>query len=361
MGAISSFESKMEKKQHRSLSKQLCCNKLFQDIILKLYNVIRKNNLYIRILVFSILSATIMSYIGCSKENIADHFKEEQSIYIKDGRLIFKDLDTFKKHADWIGQNQMDTEIIHNKNSSFGFKSMAEIYYEGMELIEDHEAFLDYVELYPNVYHPIEFDNSILYELESCIIVGYIANKEGLIQIGDRIIRITYDYNYEIQDGDESKIELLLKPKDQIRGEDIVVKKTLHKVTYTKGQYSYLTDYFSKNSKYRIVGRLWEYSGPAGWTYDIETNAQKKTLGMWFGSRLTVESSNEAGYFKYNSGDDPVEFPANSKRATHTSRYSFIWNLAWWQIDFDYSYCPAKHYGTSSKYGTATINRSDAI
>lgn len=313
------------------------------------------------LIVYSILIVGFaLQFSGCSKENQSTSVSEP-SIFVKDGRLVFKDLDSYLNHAMWILENQTNRESIANMNKSLGFKSMGEYYFEGMKMIDRKEEFLEYVSRFPNVFHEVEFDNSIIYVPESRMDVLHIINKDGIVQVGNRIVRFTYAKNLELAHGDESKIGLLLLAKDDdISTNEVFVKKSFIE-NESKDQYAYNTAYFS-DDKYRIVGRLWEYNDYFTGSYriDIETNAQKKTLGVWFGASLTTRSENSAGY--YRSCSDCTLYSINSdyQQDTGTTRYTFVWREPGYSADFDYSYCPVAHHGWF-RDEKISILRSDAI
>lgn len=263
-----------------------------------------------------------------------------EGITYRDGRLIFKDQSTFNEHQRWLFENQGNRQLIVDKNKSFGFKSMTEYYFEGMNLEETDPLFLSYVDDYPNIFNKVNYDNSILYMLPHSKILCYVANKDGIYQVGDKINRIAGDYIYQLNDGDESKIKMLLLPKDQISIEDIKIIPTY---SDAKGDWAQRTRYFS-NDRYRIVSSLNSHTDGAIIYYDIITNPQKRTLGAWLRAQLNTKSANGTGiYYHFNSRPLDI-FPAYDEN-TGLSTQTICMDLSQLPVIFETSYCPAYSRG----------------
>lgn len=250
------------------------------------------------------VSSLAMFNSGCEKENLNDleqptSVKKTRVISddeimkdlpkVKDGRLVFKDSINFANYFYWLIDNQNNTDKIKKINASLGFVCMHEIYDMGIEILNDSENFTcPYIEEHPKVFHTEEIDNSIFQDMQAPDIVGYIANEQGIYQVGNKIYRSTYDYCYCITNGDESKIQTLLNLNDEKTGDPFISSSpTFIKNAQTKSQYSYKTAYFP-DEKHRIVARL--KTGIVqvlGTTfYEAETDSQKKTLGIWGGWKL---------------------------------------------------------------------------
>ena len=251
-------------------------------------------------------------------------------------------------HQKWIFENQGNPQLIADKNKSLGFKSMTEYYLEGMKLEENDPKYLEYVDKYPTVFYKETYDNSTLYLLPHSILVCYVANKDGIFQVGDKINRIVWNYVYEITDGDESKISMLFLPKEEISDKEI--KITPSRSVDAKNDYGQRTRYFS-NDKYRIVSSLLENVYACVWYNDIQTNPQKKTFGVWLRAQLNTKSANGDGY--KNALNCPIcpEWPiyTSCTEGTGLTRHNVSWGD--YQLDMDESYCPAYSRGRlSSEY-----------
>lgn len=86
----------------------------------------------------------------------------------------------------WLSENQNNPQAIAEKNKALGLKSMTEIYFECMRLEETDPQFINYVAKYPSVFNKEIYDNSTLYVLPHSIILCYIANENGIFQVGDQ-------------------------------------------------------------------------------------------------------------------------------------------------------------------------------
>lgn len=292
--------------------------------------------------ILSLLAVLIIT--SCTKEEakLQDNLPVFNDITFHNGRLIFKDVETFMDHQKWLSDNQNNPQLIAERNKALGLKSMTEYYLEGMKLEENDPKFVDYVAEYPSVFNKEIYDNSTLYVLPHSIILCYIANGDGIFQVGDQIYRIVQNYIYRT--GDESKIELLFLPKDQIPTKDVNISLTRPEPG-TKSDLGQRTEYFTNDDRFRIVSSLIEhyitdlYLG-TGWYYDIRTNPQKRTLGVWLGAQLNTKSANGNGYWYFpNDGVQHLIYP-DYEESTGVTQYYIVF-CGGSPIDLNASYCPA--------------------
>jgi hypothetical protein len=295
---------------------------------------------FLSICILSLLAAFII--ISCTKKetNLQDNLLVVNDITFHDGRLIFKDVTSFMDHQEWLFENQGNPQLIADKNKSLGLKSMTEYYLEGMKLDETDPKFGEYVAKYPSVFYKETYDNSTLYLLPHSKILCYVANKDGVYQIGDQIYRIAENYIYQINDGDESKIEMLFLPKDKISDKDIKISPS--RSFDAKNDYGNDTRYFS-NTKFRIVSSLREYVMGISWYDDIITNPQHKVLGVWFRASLTTKSANGNGYYAYCPSCTQYSISAYYDEVTGLSQDVIAFGGS--QINMTASYCPAYSRG----------------
>lgn len=287
-----------------------------------------------------LLLVAVFIIISCTKKdaNLQEATPVVSDITFRDGRLIFKDDSSFIKHQQWLFANQGNPQLIADKNKSFGFRSMTEYYLEGMQFEETDIKFTEYVSKYPSVFHKEIYDNSTLYLLPHSKILCYVANVDGIYQVGNQIYRIAQDYIY--QTNDESKIEMLLLPKDQISSSDIKMFLSQPRLA-TKNDYGNKTVNFTTNTAFRIVSSLREYVYGNMWYDDIITNPQHSG----FRAQLNTKSANGAGYTR------PVNCPnctpgtvtASSDEETGLSQdVIYVGNS---QIDMTRSYAQAYSRG----------------
>jgi len=219
---------------------------------------------------------------------------------------------------------------------------MTEYYLEGMKLDEFDPRFMDYAAKYPSVFNKEAFDNSTLYVLPHSIILCYVANEDGIFQVGDQIYRIVPNYIYRTED--ESKIEILLLSKDQIPIKEVDISITRPGLE-SKSDLARRTEYFDNDSRFRIVSSVMAYSitDPylgTGWWYDIRTNPQKRTLGLWFGAQLNTKSANGNGYWYFpNDGVQHLIYPDYEESTGVTQHNILVCGGS--PIDLNTSFCPA--------------------
>jgi hypothetical protein len=289
----------------------------------------------------SILSLlTVFIITSCTKKeaNLQDDLLVVKDITFHDGRLIFKDDASFMEHQKWLFENQGNPQLIADKNKSLGLKSMTEYYLEGMKLDETDSKFSEYVAKYPSVFYKEAFDNSTLYLLPHSKIVCYVANEDGIFQIGDQIYRIAQNYIY--QTGDESKIEMLFLPKDQISTKDVKISLSQPRLA-AKNDYGNKTVPFT-NSSFRIVSSLREYVLGISWYDDILTHPQHKVLWTWYNAQLNTKSANDNGYYSF---PDLIHNPIYAGYDEETGISQDVIFFGGSQITMSASYCPAYSRG----------------
>ena len=157
-----------------------------------------------KILYFIFVFAVLSLLQSCQKDSgepISIN-KSYNNIYAKSnilavkGILCFKDTTAFKSHIQWIYDNQDKPELIKSFNDKMNFKSMFSVYTKGIN-IENELEFKDYLKKHPNTFYPIIIDSSVFYEIASPVVLAYIANENGIFQIGNKICRISFNYYYE--------------------------------------------------------------------------------------------------------------------------------------------------------------------
>lgn len=290
------------------------------------------------------LILTLFTFLSCQKEEnipLTDlPSKTEDNITYKGGRLIFKDEAAFLNHQQWLYENQTNRQLIAEKNKSFGLKSMTEYYFEGMELEESDPLFLTYVDKYPNIFNKVFYDNSTLYMLPHSKLLCYVANKDGIYQIGDKIYRIAEDCIYELNNGDESKMKMLYLPKDQISDKDIKIVASFDAKGST--DWGQNTRPFTDHS-FRIVSSV-RYRWDTYYNYyDIVTNPQHRVLGIWGRAQLATRSANGNGYFAGNLGSGDIT-PHNDEN-TGLSVLTILTLFSGSYVYPDLSYVPAYSRG----------------
>lgn len=289
--------------------------------------------------ILSLLIAFII--FGCTKkqDNLQEDLIVLNDITFHDGRLIFKDDASFMNHQKWLFENQDNPQLIADKNESLGLRSMTEYYLEGMKLQESDPNFAEYLATYPSVFYKETYDNSTLYLLPHSKLLCYVANKDGIYQVGNHIQRIAGNYIYQINDGDESKIDVLFLPKDQIS--EMGFKIFPSRSNDAKNDYGNLSAYFT-NTSFRIVSSLREYTNGTLWWDDIITNPQHK-VGSWFRAQLNTKSANGNGYMALCSGCTQYPISAYYIEATGISQDVIAFGES--QISMGASYCPAYSRG----------------
>jgi len=325
---------------------------------MKIKQFLRTEMLYLKRIyyfTFFFLSFLVCVLISSCTKNEAIHnpnddIKENDGITFRDGRLIFKDDTSFRNHEKWLFEHQKDHELIADKNKSLNFKSMTEYYFDGMKLEQDDPLFAKYVESYPNVFCKEIIDGSTIYFLPHSKVLCYIANKDGFYQIGEQVFRIKQNYTYKTN---ESKLNLLLLPKDQIPREDVKIMSSLPKQDIVKtnyNEYASFTVHFTIDDNFRVVSSLREFydydnNDIIWWHDEIWTTPQHRVLGIWYGAQLNTKAAHGSGYWKQScAGCTQSPLYPGYLENTGTSGHA-IWFGPWYDLAFSYSYAPAYSRG----------------
>lgn len=270
------------------------------------------------------------------------------NIAVSNGRLVFTDSAVFKSHVQWIYQNLNNPSAITDFNSGKGFKSFFQIYDEGMNLA-DSAACASFISSHPFCFKMVTVDNEAFMEFPLGIISAYIANDQGIYQIGNCIIRETENWKSAIINGDENKLPKLFLDPNQI--DDPVIKTINYNTdlsTVGNGQYSYKTSYW--DSKKRIVARLYHSHEPnQGFPqYEARVTSQKKVLGVWWQENITsLCQKNYAGYY-YTEGGTFLNVVTASNPDPVLNTSNIQWVIVYTQgdhIDFTRSSVIMDHWG----------------
>lgn len=312
-----------------------------------------KKNLFVGFWRFTgivLVNSLLLFSLSCQKEEPLGCQKEEplgvknDGIAFRDGRLIFKDDSSFRNHRKWLFKNESNPQLIAEKNKSLGLKSMTEYYLDGMKLDQYDPMFVKYVASYPNVFTKETIDSSTIYFLPHSKILCYVANKDGVYQIGEQVFRIVQNYVYRT---DESKIDKLFLPKDQIPLEDVKISLSQPKLETKDNDYASQPLQFTNNNNFRILSVLREHTDmdPAGnvhWTNEIFTYSQHRIVGKWWNAQLNTVTANNYGFFLESCpGSVEGQIDINHSVWTGWSSITFFDGINNCDLLFDYSYCPA--------------------
>jgi len=275
----------------------------------------------------------------------------------KNGRLVFKNEEAFKQHLQWVSKNEGKSKEIIGKYKHLGLeKSMREVSLESDKLSDDTESkeYSSFCKKYPNTFLPVEFENSTLYSLQGSPSMAYLANTDGLFQIGNDIHRISYSHHYVLKGGDESKVASLISAQGAVSDPSITVTSTHQQTTRTTGYY--VTAYW--NSNYRVVGEsTYNYSGGISEMY-VKTTAQKKTLGAWFQTNnvdYVYVQWPESTLYWGGGGTFTINGMLSAATKPTTGWYQVY--SVYGQVDFSLSHCVAYHLGHGD--GSNTVGYAD--
>ncbi len=208
----------------------------------------------------------------------------ENGIVQKNGRLIFKDTLRFVKHINWVVDNQQTFEKINKFNEQLDLISLKSIYLEGL-FIKDSILFKKITSASPDIFNVFQYDSAKFVELTCPNALAYIANKDGIYQIGNIVTKVSklgfinVNYNNEDQIDKLSKMNSLNNKKEL----QSLLKQNNTKLTTTQTYYN--TAY--RDDKHRLVARGTNYSSDGFFYKESRSTTQRKHLGAWFRSDLS--------------------------------------------------------------------------
>jgi len=233
------------------------------------------------------------------------------------------------------------------------------IYKDGMKLLSDMERFKVFANKYPRVFEPVMYeDNSLIYELEAPPIFAYVANKDGIFQVGTKICRVSFYNYYELFDGDETKIPKLFLDPSEINDSAIGIKPTL---TQSKGQYYYRNNYFSEH--WRMCSRHYESTVAGLYCYRMRTTGQHKVLGIWWQASIYyIQVSWDEGYF-YQENNPGFRYNIQSQFYYYYNEpdIDIVMQYTESPIIFSTSYCFTTHRGIRVEGAPEKVRQDDGL
>jgi hypothetical protein len=223
----------------------------------------------------------------------------------KNGRIIFNDSTVFQKHINWIIENQDNPEIIKTLNKNLGIISLNSVFQKGME-IEDETKFEAYRQKHSIAFIIEVSENEKLIEQTCPTVISYLANENGVFQIGNTVSKVTANQIYtEVFSSEVQVTELSDKSKEELtsklKGAGVTIS-----TEYVK------TKYRGSKHKYRLVAKVRLYSYSNGWNiFEGITYTQRKRCGVWTYSDLagdvTVSWDNTLCYKDGNNNTQYVD------------------------------------------------------
>lgn len=300
----------------------------------------RKVFLQSSILVF----VSVLLFSSCKKDDsniLSDQNVELQNkISAIHGRLVFRDQSAFENCLKWIFDHQNSSELIEQYFKKLEYTSMMEVYKMGMSLDKDSEEFSLFCKNHTSVFLENREDGSLTYELQVPSILAYIANENGVYQVGKKIIRVSSLGTIAILNGDESKLPMLFEPLGSISDANIEILPT----SSTKGEYSYRTSYFE--DKHRLVARLRSEAIGYMYYYFARSTAQKKNwLGIWVQEDISSLTVSWPGGGFYTEGGQAGRIASANFSVTNNSDLEKVVVFSDSPIVFNQSSCIALHTG----------------
>lgn len=309
-----------------------------------------------------VLFGLLFSITGCQKktDQEVNPVNQNDGFLLKNGYMAFENEKSYTSYVNWIIFNQNNPDLINLKNNELGLISMNSVYEEGMR-IEDESLFKSFVSEHPNAFHKVEIESSIIYELPAPNALSYIANENGIYQIGDKIYRLAYDYYFELSQDNISKFDKLLLPVSKINDPDIEVTRT--RDASFKTQMSYKTSYFP-NTDYRMVARMERFNSPIqGKILEARITSQRKGwTGIWVQHSIPeIGQYHSQAYVQFLGWSSGTFYNANSitRFNSSDSKWSYFDELH--SIDYSVSYWLMNHYGVDVHGNRVSILNNQAL
>lgn len=307
----------------------------------------------------TILAAALItiSFVSCKKndEQIIQN-KSNTEIQLINGILVFENKLIFSKHLNWIIENEGNIKIIDEFNRKVGFNSFHSVYDNGMKILNPDELKV-YIDRNKDCFKKISLsDNSVFWEMPMSSCLSYIANSQGVYQIGKKVYRNTEDFCLITED--MSKLPNLINTSLALI--DPSIEKISTKVSSNKGMYSYRTEYFPSWSDRRIVARLYCNLVDQMYYYEARTTSQQTWNGIWVQAKIhKIIQYNNIGYYCTNSSGTP-SIPINENYDEKDDEADFIRTIFFtpYEVYFGFSSCQVHHEGI--RWGeSASIDKNE--
>lgn len=303
---------------------------------------------------------------GCQKSNedIVNATEEQiamEGVSIEGGMVTFKSKDDFIRTIQYLRNTEISKNSIDYNELFPSFISSAEAFdalTEDDVIAEggDIAKFQDYAIF-------IEKEDGDMY-LEAVVdskILGQIVNKNGFYKVGDKVIKATYDFDYEIEAADYfngisiEQIKSVAKKYQIVRNETFLEK-------YTTWGYCSKVYQHKKRKQYRkMEGRFITRNSPL-WHYTEArvrtTNYKRGAFGGWY---------KEYAYKIHHSGSGSYQrlLPDIFGNFAWADPVSFTFDQTAWnkkeldQLIVEVEFNRALRYVLGSNSGTHEVNKDN--
>ncbi len=266
------------------------------------------------------------------EDTVTTKSQDFTNVESKDGRLIFKDEVAFKKTMQYLFEHQDDEFALDRAFANF--KSYLKAY------IELADKDFDRYEDYPNLVHFVDgFDgDETLEPVVRFELIKSVLNSEGILQIGDKILKYSDKFVYQTQN---VKYLPLLESSSYSSVLDLVTTPILEKplnVTSRAGFRGTCSSFFSWSDKRKTEGVAFALFVPMNVSeIFLKTRAKRKSFGRWYPRyqrNLAIIGSGHWSQLGDPFGNGSVAYSYNiTGRKGYRLKKTIMWN---WNIPFPF-------------------------
>lgn len=232
--------------------------------------------------IFYVLALQFLFSCEMQEDSDFQEINQPQSDFYlhEDGFLVFSTNDAFEKTAAMIQES--DSSEIKAWEAKLNFGSMQQVFTQGLKIEEElakeredknqaTKGNSEFVVAHPNTFKILEdgiFTTNI-YRID----LAPLVNKDGIVKVGDMIFQYSYDYLKIIEDGDESKINLL----SAITETDKELRIYVDKVSRSVGDMGNARTSFYQKSSFTVVEKTVD---PCEWSARLVAELTLATVNV---------------------------------------------------------------------------------
>jgi hypothetical protein len=212
----------------------------------------------LKLRIFFVMSLVSQFFTSCETDEPARAISpDEAGYYLHDsGFLVFANNDVFERTAAMLLEKE--DSAIEAWENGLNFISMRKRFVQGLELQAGFEkqyqhsgntaeAFIGFAKLHANAFRTL--DDGVMTTNIYRIDAAPLVNSDGIVKVGNVIFQYSYDYLKVIEDGDETKIQLL----NEIVETDPNMNISVYKVERPGNKTGNARTTFYQKSSYTVV------------------------------------------------------------------------------------------------------------
>lgn len=250
---------------------------------------------------------------GFANQNTSQ-IEQQPEFKVLNGRLYFQDLKTFNDGVQYLLKNQDNVEAFYAMVP--GFTSSNAQYLADLQKIDNGEIqSLDQLSAFKSLTMRNYLGEQELAPTIDAVLLGYMVNKDNILQIGDTIYYFTYDRLFEFSNNKYLELngDIKFDINNADRTYDIHRSIDNQFVEPDNGSRSVIDEftynYYTCAVDRRFYGNMETTDAGVYLEIRLTTKHQKKSLGVWVGENVSSISTIGTGEYTGPFIEDPTHYP----------------------------------------------------